>query len=272
MPEKPNQSASPLISIIVPVLDEAELIGSFLVQLRANAPEAEIILVDGGSEDRTIAESAGLADQVLSAPRGRARQMNAGAAVARGEVFWFLHADVLIPRNALGEIANALGETAVVGGCFRVRFPRREWVYRLGDSLGNVGVEIFGIALGDHGIFCRREAFSAVGGFPDVPLMEDAEFYRALRRVGRMRQLRKAIVASPRRFEQHGPWRTTAYYAVILALYVGGVRINVLTAIYRRLIRSADHALPRTHSASRARCDSPGVFSRSTTAPSGPRQ
>ena len=272
MPEKPKQSASPLISIIVPVLDEAELIGGFLVQLRANAPDAEIIVVDGGSEDRTITESAGLADQVLSASRGRARQMNAGAAVARGEVFWFLHADLLIPRNALGEIANALCEGAVIGGCFRVRFPRREWVYRLGDSLGNAGVEVFGFALGDHGIFCRRQAFSAVGGFPDVPLMEDAEFYRALRRVGRMRQLRKAIVASPRRFEQHGPWRTTAYYAAILALYVGGVRINVLTAIYRRLTRSADHALPRAHSASRARWDSVGVFSRSTTEPSGPRQ
>lgn len=272
MPENPNQSASPLISIIVPVLDEAELIGGFLVQLRANAPEAEIILVDGGSEDRTIAESAGLADQVLSAPRGRARQMNAGTAVARGEVFWFLHADLLIPQNAPGEIANALGEGAVVGGCFRVRFPRREWVYRVGDSLGNAGVDIFGFALGDHGIFCRREAFSAVGGFPDVPLMEDAEIYRALRRVGRMRQLRKAIVASPRRFERHGPWRTTAYYAAILALYVAGVRIDVLAAIYLRLTRRADHALPRTHSASRARCESAGAFSRSTTVPSGPRQ
>jgi rSAM/selenodomain-associated transferase 2 len=257
----------------VPVLNEAELIGGFLLQLRANAPDAEIILVDGSSEDRTIAESAGLADQVLIAPRGRARQMNAGAAVARGEVFWFLHADLLIPQNALDEIAKTLGESAAVGGCFRVRFPRPEWVYRLGDSLGNAGVEIFRFALGDHGIFCRRVAFCAVGGFPDVPLMEDAEIYRALRRVGRMHQLRKAIVASPRRFEQHGPWRTTAYYAAILALYVAGVRIDVLTAIYRRLTRDAGRrALLRTHSARRARSESMGTFSRSTRAPSGPRQ
>jgi rSAM/selenodomain-associated transferase 2 len=272
VPEKSNHSATPMISIIVPVLDEAQLIGSFLIQLRARTPEAEIIVVDGGSKDETIAESASLVDHVLRAPRGRAWQMNAGAAVAHGDIFWFLHADVLIPQNALNEIVKALSEDAVVGGCFRLRFPRREWVYRVSDSLGNQGVEIFGFALGDHGIFCRREAFLAAGGFPDVPLMEDAEFYRALRRVGRMRQLRKAIVASPRRFEQHGRWRTTAYYAVILALYVVGVRISVLTAIYRRLTRSADHALPRAHSASRVRLGSAGSFSRSTTAPSGLRQ
>ncbi len=133
--------------------------------------------------------------------------MNAGAEVARSDALWFLHADVLIPQNAIEQIGKALCEDEVVGGCFRLRFPRREWVYRLSDSLGNIGVEIFGFALGDHGIFCRREAFFAAGGFPDLTLMEDAEVYRALRRVGRMRQLRSSIVASPRRFEQLGRWR-----------------------------------------------------------------
>jgi hypothetical protein len=87
------------------------------------------------------------------------------------------------------------------------------------DSLGNVGVEVFGFALGDHGIFCRRHAFWKAGEFPELPLMEDAEFYRSLRRCGRMRQLRTAIVGSQRRYEQLGPYRTTIYYAIVLGLY-----------------------------------------------------
>ena len=260
------------LSIVVPVLDEAELIGTFLTHLRARAPAAEIIVVDGGSKDETIARSAGLADVILRAPRGRARQMNAGAAVAQGDIFWFVHADVVIPQNALVEIAAALSDEGAVGGCFRLRFPRREWVYRLSDSVGNAGVELFGFGLGDHGIFCRRAAFIATGGFPDLPLMEDAEFYRAVRRHGRMRQVSAMIVASPRKFEQHGPWRTTMYYALILALYVAGARVGVLTAIYRRLTRSGKRTLMPAHSASRPGFASSGVFARSTTAPSGLRQ
>lgn len=262
----------PLVSIIVPVLNEAELIDGFLRELRARAPDAEIIVVDGGSDDDTIARSGTLADHVLTVPRGRGRQMNAGAAVASGEVFWFVHADTLIPRNAIDQISNALREDAVAGGCFRLRLPRREWVYRISDSLGNAGVEIFGLALGDHGIFCRREKFFDAGGYPDIPLMEDAEFYRALHRHGRVCQLSKAMVASPRRYEQLGPWRTTSYYLLILALYVSGAGMNTLTAIYRRLTGNGETAPGSTHSDSVAAFDSAGALARSTTAPSGVRQ
>jgi rSAM/selenodomain-associated transferase 2 len=261
-----------LISIIVPVLNEAELIGSFLRELRGRAPGAEIIVVDGESHDDTIAQSSALADHVLTVPPGRARQMNAGAEVARGDVFFFLHADTLIPQNAIDELSNALRNDAVLGGCFRLRLPRRDWIYRISDSLGNVGVEIFGFALGDHGIFCRREKFFAVGGYPDVPLMEDAELYRALRRHGRMCQLRQVIVASPRRYEQLGPWRTTSYYILILALYVAGTPINTLTAIHRRLTGGAQIDLQSTHSASFTAFDSAGALARQTTAPSAVRQ
>jgi hypothetical protein len=198
--------------------------------------------------------------------------MNAGAAVAFGEVFWFVHADTRIPRNAIDQILNALRDDAVAGGCFRLRLPRREWIYRISDSLGNAGVQIFGFALGDHGIFCRRERFFAVGGYPDVPLMEDAEFYRALHRHGCMRQLQPAMVASPRRYEQLGPWRTTSYYLLILALYVCGARMNTLTAIYRRLTGAGQAATGSTHSASVTAFGSAGALARSTTAPSGARQ
>jgi hypothetical protein len=102
------------------------------------------------------------------------------------------------------------------------------------DSLGNQAVNLFGFALGDHGIFCRREAFREVGGYPEVPILEDAEIYRRLRGAGRMAQLREEVISDPRAFEAHGRYRTTAVYFSILALYVLGVPIRVLNWIYRR--------------------------------------
>jgi hypothetical protein len=171
---------------------------------------------------------------VILARRGRASQMNAGAQIARGEVLWFLHADLDVPLGSLADIQTALANPRMAGGCFRLRFPRREWIYRVSDSLGNVAVNFFGFALGDHGIFCRRTAFRQVGGYPEVPILEDAEIYRRLRGEGRMVQLRKEIVSDPRAFEAHGRYRTTAVYFSILALYVIGIPIRVLNRIYLR--------------------------------------
>ena len=262
----------PFVSIVVPVLNESTLIRGFLQQLRASIPSAEVIVVDGGSVDGTSELSTDLADRVLLAPRGRGKQMNAGAAVARGEVLWFLHADAIIPKNALEEIAGILQQHSNVGGCFRLRLPGREWIYRVSDSLGNIGVQVFRFALGDHGIFCRRQAFLEAGEFPEIPLMEDAECYRALRRRGRMVQLRSVIVGSPRRYEQLGAYRTTIYYTFILGLYVAGARISTLTSVYHRLTSGKDAANPQTHSANLPGFGSAEAFSRSTTAPVGVRQ
>ena len=263
---------APFVSIIVPALNEAELIRAFLQHLRAVAPRAEIIVVDGGSDDGTAELSAGLADRVLTVSRGRGRQMNAGARVAHGEVFWFLHADSVIPPHALEELARILREDSNAGGCFRLRLPGREWIYRVSDSLGNLGVHIFGFALGDHGIFCRRRAFWSAGEFPEIPLMEDAEFYKSLRRCGRMRQSRMAIAGNPRRYEQLGPYRTTFYYALILGLYVVGARVSTLTSVYRRLTKPDCGTFENSHSASLPGFGSADVFPRSTTAPLGSRQ
>lgn len=226
--------ASPYLSIIVPVLNEAGLLADFLRQLAHAAPEAEIIVVDGGSGDKTRAIADQLAHHILSSPPGRARQMNTGAAIARGEVLWFLHADLQIPANAPRMIAATLDDARQVGGCFRLRFPARPHVYRISDSLGNLGVDIFGFALGDHGIFCRRSAFEQIGGYREVPILEDAELYRALGQIGRMSQLRAEIRCSPRAYELYGTHRTTGVYFIILVLYVLGMPINVLHRIYRR--------------------------------------
>lgn len=224
----------PAISVIIPALNEAGLIGALLRHLRLVEGNLEIIVVDGGSTDGTpsIAKAAGA--QVISAPRGRASQMNAGAAIARGEILWFLHADLTPPENALREIRASLAEPRVVGGCFRLSYPRPELIYRVSDSLGNIGVTVFGFALGDHGIFCRRSAFFRASGYPDLPILEDAELYKRLRRYGRTIQLRDTIVSSPRTFENCGRYRTTAAYSLILLLYVAGVPLSLLNRIYRR--------------------------------------
>src|SRR5207237_8861152 len=142
------------------------------------------------------------ADRVITAPRGRASQMNAGAEIARGEVLWFLHADLKPPHDSIAQITAILARSNVAGGCFRLRYPRPELIYRISDSLGNLGVKVFGFALGDHGIFCRREVFVSAGGCPEVPLLEDAELYRRLRRVGTMPQRNERIVSDLRQFER----------------------------------------------------------------------
>lgn len=221
-------------SVVVPVLNEAPLIAGFLRRLRSFGPELEIIVVDGGSSDGTWSIAEPLADRVIAAPRGRASQMNAGAQIARGDVLWFMHADLEAPLNSLDQIQAALAHPSVVGGCFRLRFPRKELIYRVSDSLGNLGVNLFGFALGDHGIFCRREAFHQAGGYPSVPILEDAEIYRRLRRQGEMQQLGEEIVSDPRAYETHGVYRTTAVYFSILALYLLGVPVRFLNQIYRR--------------------------------------
>jgi rSAM/selenodomain-associated transferase 2 len=208
-----------------------------LQTLRRLRPNLEIIVIDGGSRDGTpsIAKAGGA--NVITAPRGRALQMNAGARIARGSVLWFLHADLEVPLNAIEQIRAALASPRVAGGCFRLRFPRPEWIYRIGDSLGNLGVDLFGFALGDHGIFCWRDQFNRIGGYRDLPILEDADLYRRLRRQGAMQQVRAEIVSDPRAFEKHGRYRTTGVYFVILALYVLGFPIQFLNRIYRRFVR-----------------------------------
>ena len=223
------------VSIIIPVLNEAPSIRRFLSNLRERTPGAEIIIVDGGSTDGTDQLAQGLCDQVIrSAARSRARQMNIGADAARGEIFWFLHADAEVPVESLNEIARIMRNPEVCGGFFRIRLPAAPAIYRLTDGFAHYAGLVLRMRCGDHGIFCRRSAFVEAGGFPDVPLMEDVEFFRRLRRYGRVVYSNKRIGASPRRYETVGPARLTFAYGSIATLYLFGVSPSTLARIYRR--------------------------------------
>jgi rSAM/selenodomain-associated transferase 2 len=221
------------ISIVVPVYNEAPLIRPFLEHLRERAPGAEIIVVDGGSIDGTAELAAGSCDQLVRSQRGRARQMNTGANAAHGEILWFVHADVEVPVQCLHEIGRIMHDSGVVGGYFRIHLPGR-LVYRVTDSFAHYAGILLRMRCGDHGIFCRRTVFVDAGGFPNVPLMEDVEFFRRLHRYGRVVYSKKRINLSSRRYEEVGPIRLTFAYGSIATLYFFGVSLPTLARIYRR--------------------------------------
>ena len=223
------------VSIIIPVFNEAPSIRQFLSNLRERMPGAEIIVVDGKSTEGTDQLAKGFCDEIIrSDARSRARQMNVGADAAGGEIFWFLHADAEVPLESLNEIERIMRNPEVCGGFFRIRLPAAPLIYRLTDGFAHYAGLVLRMRCGDHGIFCRRSAFVDAGGFPDVPVMEDVEFFRRLRRCGRVVHSNKRIGASPRRYETVGPARLTFAYGSIATLYLFGLSLSTLARIYRR--------------------------------------
>jgi rSAM/selenodomain-associated transferase 2 len=228
------------ISIIVPVFNEALLIRQFLQDLRERAAEAEIIVADGQSDDGTADLARGLCDQLVVSERNRAVQMNTGARAAHGDILWFLHVDGEVPSDFLAEIKRIMDDPKVGGGFFRIRLPP-PIVYRLTDSFAHYAGILLRMRCGDHGIFCRRAAFVNVGGFPDVPLMEDVELFRRLQHIGRVICSPKRIIVSPRRYQTIGRVRLSLAYGLIATLYIFGVPLEKLAAIYQRICCRKSH-------------------------------
>jgi rSAM/selenodomain-associated transferase 2 len=213
-----------VLSIIVPALREAENLARLLPVLRAAAPGAEIIVADAGSDDGTREIAARVSGvTVLDCPRGRARQMNAGAAAARGESLLFLHADTALPAGFEASIARALADPDVVGGRFDVRLDNPAWPYRLIGGLMNWRSRLSGISTGDQALFVRRAVFEALGGYLEIPLMEDIEFTSRLKRRGRLAALRDRVVTSARKWEREGVLRTVLLMWTLRLLYACGV-------------------------------------------------
>lgn len=197
------------ISVILPVLNESACIGAVLAALAPmRADGHEVIVVDGGSSDGTPELAGILADRVLHCGRGRARQMNAGAAQAGGDVLWFVHADCLPPPHAARAIAEALVRPNRHWGRFSVRLTGGAWLLRVVERMMNARSCLTGIATGDQGMFVERPLFQRVGGFPEIALMEDIALSRALKRNGRPACLAGPMVCSSRRWQRDGIVRT----------------------------------------------------------------
>ena len=211
------------LSIIMPVLDEAGLI---VVALQALSPfrqrGAEVIVVDGGSRDGTADLARPHADDIVTAPRGRATQMNDGAVIARGDVLLFLHADTRLPPEADRRVLDGLAQSGRAWGRFDVAIAGDSpWLPIVAAAI-NLRSRLSGIASGDQAMFVRREAFSAAKSFPDIPLMEDIALSRALKRVSPPLCLADKVTTSGRRWERHGVWRTIfLMWRLRLAYFLG---------------------------------------------------
>jgi rSAM/selenodomain-associated transferase 2 len=211
------------LSIIVPVLNEETGIVAMLQNLAGlHARGAEVIVVDGGSHDRTVALARPLCDRLIAAPRGRAAQMNAGAGVARGDVLLFLHADTGLPADADRLVLDGMAASGRPWGRFDVRIDGRHPLFPLIAATMNLRSRLTGIATGDQAIFVDKRAFAAIGGFPDIALMEDIVLSRRLKRLGRPLCLRARALTSGRRWEKHGVVRTIlTMWRLRLAFFLG---------------------------------------------------
>jgi len=197
------------ISIIIPVLNEAPGIVQTLAALRPFRQAGhEVILIDGGSCDDTILLSEPYADKIIQAPRGRSAQMNAGATLAGGEIFLFLHGDTFLPKGADRLIIEGMTGKGMKWGRFDVTLSGVHPLLRLIEFLMNWRSRLFQIATGDQAIFVRRDLFEAIGGFPELDLMEDIALSRILKKHGRPLCLRQRVATSSRRWEEKGLLRT----------------------------------------------------------------
>ena len=222
------------ISVIVPALNEAAGIGDTLAALAPlRAAGHEVIVVDGGSSDGTAETAAPLADRVIASPAGRALQMNAGAAVADGELLLFLHADTRLPEGAERLLMDGMGHGTHRWGRFDVRLSGRHPLLRLVERAMNLRSRLTAVATGDQAIFVERELFAKLNGYAEIPLMEDVELSKRLRRAGRPLCLRPPLTTSSRRWEERGVLRTILLMWRLRLAYLLGADPAGLARRYR---------------------------------------
>ncbi len=235
LPDARAGSPTPRVSFVIPALDEAERLPGLLADLRSFPLAHEVIVADGGSADGTAARAAALGARVLAAPRGRGRQLRAGATAAGAPVLCFLHADMRLDAAAL----EALARAAAAGGAWalRLRIAAPGWRFRLVELGANLRARA-GLPYGDQALLLPRALYQAAGGYPDVPLMEDVALVRALRRHGGVRLLSAAVAASPRRWCKDGVLRRTLRNWALVSAYLLGVPPERLARHYAPHSRS----------------------------------
>lgn len=222
------------LSVIIPVRNEAQALPLLLADLAPlRAAGAQLIVVDGCSDDCTREQAAGHVDQLLQSEPGRARQMNAGAAAASGDYLWFLHADTRVGAPAVASLLDVLARRPCWGR-FDVNLSAPGLAFRLIGSMINLRSRLTGVASGDQGIFVARATFDALGGYAQIPLMEDLELCRRLKRLARPQCLRPPLSTSSRRWERGGVWRTVLLmWRLRLAYYCGANPEQLARQYYR---------------------------------------
>ncbi|MEG3838958.1 TIGR04283 family arsenosugar biosynthesis glycosyltransferase [Microcoleus sp. herbarium14] len=230
MLETPNLK----ISIIIPVLNEANTIARVISTAR-NAENIEIIVADGGSSDGTVEIAQNRADRAISTAPGRATQMNAGAAASTGDILLFLHADTLLPRGYDSGVRQALAaKPSSVAGAFELKIDGRRLCLRLVETGVNWRSNFLQMPYGDQAIFLSSATFDKIGGFPDLPLMEDFEFVRRLKKQGRIEIVPQSVLTSARRWQQVGVLKTTIINQIVIIAYFLGVSPDRLAFWYKR--------------------------------------
>jgi rSAM/selenodomain-associated transferase 2 len=224
--------ARPLVSIILPVLEESSTLASVLHPL-VGQPDVELIVVDGGSLDGTVDVARQFTAKVFKGARGRANQMNFGALQARGDILLFLHGDTALPPSAPERVRLALTDETIVGGAFRLRIASSCRALKVVAWGANLRSRLFGLPYGDQALFVRRSVFEAIGGFASWPLMEDVDLARRLKLAGRMVLLPETVTTSARRWEREGVLWTTLRNSLLLVGFWAGCSPAWLAQWYR---------------------------------------
>jgi rSAM/selenodomain-associated transferase 2 len=224
------------VSIIIPTLNEGKIIKRTLAMVRHLAGEKEIIVVDGGSVDKTVTLASEGGDAiVISSSRGRALQMNAGASIATGDILLFLHGDSILQPSAIQSIITFCKDPLVMGGCFTLNFDDDSFLLKIISITSNFRAKYAKIFFGDQGIFIKKHVFQKLGGFPLIDLMEDWELSRTLKKTGKVGQLSDKIITSSRRFKKGGILKTVLLMHKLKLLYLIGVSPQHLKRQYHEV-------------------------------------
>lgn len=225
--------SAPTISIIIPTLNECNNLARSLASCYSPAG-VEIIVVDGGSSDGTPQITLDHGARHVSSKPGRGRQMNVGARMAAGEILLFLHADTTLPPAYHPQVIAVLEKKGTVAGAFRLRIDGGGVSLRIIEWAANLRSKFLQLPFGDQALFVPRKWFEKAGGFPEIPIMEDFELVRVLRRKGKIELAEGSVVTSGRRWEKYGPWRTTLRNQLVIVAHFLGVSLETIARLYHR--------------------------------------